>query len=98
MNQRKLYRTIEGLSPERFDTSDELLSHLLDEIVKHEGINMKGGRIWKLNPRKKGIQGYAATGIGEKVKVRNVLLYPYILAFNSDPKEDRILDTLNIVS
>ena len=147
MNQRKLYRTIEGLSPERFDTSDELLIHLLEEIVKHEGINMKGGRIWKLNPRKnsylllkqtgdierlqdgftiriseyppfheiarrrsliaeethrylrkKGIQGYAATGIGEKVKVRNVLLYPYILAFNSDPKEDRILDTLNIVS
>ena len=52
MNQRKLYRTIEGLRPDRFDTSDELLTHLLEEIVKHEGMNMRGGRIWKLNPRK----------------------------------------------
>ncbi len=147
MNQRKLYRTIESLSPERFETADELLTHLLEEIVKHEGINVKGGRIWKLNPRKnayvllkqtgdiehlqegftirvseyppiyeiarkrsliadethrylrkKGIQGYAAAGIGEKVKVRNVLLYPYIIAFNSDSRDERILDTLNIVS
>jgi len=147
MDQRKLYRTIESLSPERFDTSDELLIHLLEEIVKHEGINMKGGRIWKLNPRKnlyallkqvgdierlpegftiriseyppfheiarrrsvmaqethgylrkRGIKGYAATGIGEKVKVRNAFLYPYIIAFNSESKDERVLDTLNIIS
>jgi sigma-B regulation protein RsbU (phosphoserine phosphatase) len=147
MDQRKLYRTIESLQPERFDTSDELLTHLLEEIVKHEGMKMRGGRIWKLNPRKnsyvllkqigeiehlpegfsiriseyppvfeiarrrsvvaeethkflrkKGIGGYAATGIGEKVKVRNAFLYPYLIAFNSDTKDDRLLDTLNIVS
>jgi sigma-B regulation protein RsbU (phosphoserine phosphatase) len=147
MNQRKLYRTIESLSPDRFDTSDELLTYLLDEIVKHEGMDIKGGRIWKLNPRKnsyallkqigdierlpdgfsiriseyppvheiarrrsivreethkylrkKGIGGYAATGIGEKVKVRNAYLYPYLIAFNSDTKDDQILDTLNIIS
>ena len=147
MNQRKLYRTIEGLRPDRFDTSDELLIHLLEEIVKHEGMNMRGGRIWKLNPRKnsyvllkqtgeierlpegftirvseyppfheiahrrsliaeethrvlqkKGIRGYAATGIGEKVKVRSAPLYPYIIAFNSDSRDDRILDTMNIIS
>lgn len=147
MNQRKLYRTIESLSPERFDTSDELLMCLLDEIVRHEGMNMRGGRIWKLHPRKnsyvllkqtgdierlpdgfsirvseyppvfdiarrrsviaeethkilrrKGIGGYAAAGIGEKVKVRDAFLYPYLIAFNSDAKDDRILDTLNIVS
>jgi sigma-B regulation protein RsbU (phosphoserine phosphatase) len=48
--------------------------------------------------RKKGIGGYAAAGIGEKVKVRNAFLYPYLIAFNSDAKDDRILDTLNIVS
>jgi sigma-B regulation protein RsbU (phosphoserine phosphatase) len=147
MNQRKLYRTIESLSPERFDTGDELLTHLLDEIVKHEGMNMKGGRIWKLYPRKnsyvllkqageierlpkgftiriseyppfqeiarrrslmalethrflqkKGIRGYAAAGIGEKVKVRDAFLYPYIIAFNSESRDDQILDTLNIIS
>jgi sigma-B regulation protein RsbU (phosphoserine phosphatase) len=147
MNQRKLYRTIESLSPDRFDTGDELLAYLLEEIVKHEGMNMRGGRIWKLNPRKnayvllkqigdieqlpegfsiriseyppiyeiarrrsmvaeethkflrtKGIGGYAATGIGEKVKVRNTFLYPYLIAFNSEAKDDRILDTLNIIS
>lgn len=147
MDPRKLYRTIESLSSESFEKSDELLTHLLQEIVKHEAINVKGGRIWKLNPRKnayvllkqvgdieqlpedftiriseypafleiarkrslmagethrdlrkRGIQEYAATGIGEKVKVRNTLLYPYIIAFNAGTKDDRILDTLNIIS
>jgi sigma-B regulation protein RsbU (phosphoserine phosphatase) len=147
MNQRKLYRTIESLRPERFDTSDELLTYLLEEIVRHEGMNMRGGRIWKLNPRKnsyvllkqigdierlpegfsiriseyppfreiahrrsliaeethrylrkKGIRGYAAAGVGEKVKVRDSFLYPYVIAFNSDSRDDRILDTLNIIS
>jgi sigma-B regulation protein RsbU (phosphoserine phosphatase) len=50
MNQRRLYRTIESFAPEQFRTEKELLKHVLNEIVKSEDINLKGGRLWQYEP------------------------------------------------
>src|SRR5512136_2768040 len=50
MNQRRLYRTIESFAPEQFKTEKELLKHVLNEIVKSEDINLKGGRLWQYEP------------------------------------------------
>lgn len=47
MNQRRLYRTIESFASEHFKTEKELLKHVLNEIVKDENIDVKGGRIWQ---------------------------------------------------
>ncbi len=147
MNQRKLYHTIENLTPDGYEKDEELLGQLLEEIIKQENIELKGGRIWKLNPntksytlikqtgdierikegyvipieeypafleiakrrsvaadetnmylRRKGITKYSATGVGEKVKVNGMRLYPYVLAFNANNADERLLDTLNIIS
>lgn len=50
MNQRRLYRTIESFASHDFKTDKELLKHVLNEIVKDEQINIKGGRIWQYEP------------------------------------------------
>ncbi|MBI4427754.1 MAG: serine/threonine-protein phosphatase [Ignavibacteriales bacterium] len=50
MNQRRLYRTIESFASEHFKTEKELLKHVLNEIVKNENIDIKGGRIWRYEP------------------------------------------------
>ena len=50
MNQRRLYRTIESFASHEFRTDKELLKHVLNEIVKDEKINLRGGRIWQFEP------------------------------------------------
>ncbi len=43
MNLRRLYRTIESFASEHFRTDKEVLKHIVNEIVKDENINIKGG-------------------------------------------------------
>lgn len=50
MNARRLYRTIESFASEHFRTEKELLKHVVNEIVKDENIDIKGGRIWQYEP------------------------------------------------
>lgn len=50
MNQRRMYRTIESFASHEFKTDKELLKHVLNEIVKDEKMNIKGGRIWQFEP------------------------------------------------
>jgi len=50
MNQHRLYRTIESLGAQKFRTDDQLLTHVLESIIRNEQIPVKGGRIWKLEP------------------------------------------------
>jgi sigma-B regulation protein RsbU (phosphoserine phosphatase) len=50
MDQHKLYRTIRLLSEQKFRTDEQLLCHILDNIIRIEEIPIKGGRIWKLEP------------------------------------------------
>lgn len=56
MEQRKLYRTIDNITKAapNFNTTEELLVYVLNEIIKNEEINIIGGRIWKLNELKDG--------------------------------------------
>jgi serine phosphatase RsbU (regulator of sigma subunit) len=50
MTQRRLYRTIESFASAHFKTDKELLKHVVNEIVKDENIDIKGGRIWQYDP------------------------------------------------
>ena len=54
MEQRKLYKTIESFIKKApiFETDEELLKYVLDEIIQNEDIDIIGGRIWKLNSQK----------------------------------------------
>ena len=51
MQLRKLYRTIESIANKQFDNEEDVLKHVLQEIVQSEQIHLKGGRTWKFDPR-----------------------------------------------
>ncbi len=51
MQLRKLYRTVETIAYRQFDNEEDLLKHVLHEIVQNEEIHLKGGRTWKLEPK-----------------------------------------------
>jgi len=48
--------------------------------------------------RKRGIIKYSATGIGDKIKWRNHILYRYVMAFNARQLDESLTSTLNIIS
>jgi len=50
MNQRKLYRTIEKITPESYSSEEELFEKIIREIINSEEINITGARIWELDP------------------------------------------------
>jgi serine phosphatase RsbU (regulator of sigma subunit) len=147
MNQRRLYRTIESFASVQFKTEKDLLKHVLNEIVKSEDIQLKGGRLWQYEPstesyrlvhqigqidrldsgyriqvsrypmfqhlseqrsiianetdrylRTKGITKFSATGVGDKMSYRNITVFQYVLAFNSDFIDQDLLPNLNVIS
>ena len=51
MQLRKLYRTIEEIANKQFASTEDLLKHLLQEVVQSEEILIKGGRVWKFDAR-----------------------------------------------
>jgi len=139
MDQHKLYRTIKLLAEEKLRTEDQLLAHILENVIANEEIPIKGGRIWKLEPakwlispdpskqerwnrlrgisglriadypaitaprekgndrrnetnkylRQKGIKHYSATGFGEKLEWKSLMMYQYLLAINAEYIEAR---------
>lgn len=54
MEQRKLYRTIENFMHKapNFETSEELLCYVIEQIINTDSIEITGGRLWKLNSTK----------------------------------------------
>ncbi len=67
MDQKKLYRTIETVASKNFSTDKELLEEVVRQIVKHEEIQLTGGRIWKLDVRKKAYKLIFQTGKVQKI-------------------------------
>jgi len=51
MDQHKLYNTIRLMTEEKSGSNEELICHVLENIIRHEAIPVKGGRIWKLEPK-----------------------------------------------
>jgi sigma-B regulation protein RsbU (phosphoserine phosphatase) len=49
MDQHKLYNTIRMLSEQKFSSDEQLLGHVLENIIHKEEIPIKGGRIWKFD-------------------------------------------------
>jgi sigma-B regulation protein RsbU (phosphoserine phosphatase) len=51
MQLRRLYHTVESIASKKFDTDEDLLSHVLQEIIRSEQFRIKGGRVWKFESR-----------------------------------------------
>lgn len=48
MDQHKLYRTIQLLGEAEFRTEEQLIAHVVEQIIKNEEIPIRGARIWRL--------------------------------------------------
>ena len=49
MDQHKLYNTIRSLGEQKFSSDEQLLAHVIENIIKNEEIAIRGGRIWKFD-------------------------------------------------
>ena len=67
MEQKKLYRTIANIASKEYKTEHELLIDVLKQIIENEEIKLTGGRIWKLDPKKKAYRLLFQTGKVQKI-------------------------------
>ncbi|MBU0472928.1 MAG: serine/threonine-protein phosphatase [Bacteroidetes bacterium] len=49
MKQKKLYRALDTVASQHFDTEKELLIEILTQVVENYHIHITGGRLWQLN-------------------------------------------------
>ncbi len=73
MNQRSLYKTIESFDSRKFSSTEEMLTHILQQIVVNDRIEIRGGRAWKLDPVKYTYEVFAQHGDVDKIKPRFTL-------------------------
>ncbi len=82
MHLRKLYHTIETIGSQHFESDELLLKYVLEQIVLNQGIDFKGGRLWKLVARSGMYELVHQIGsadpvtLGHQIKVKD---YPFFL-------------------
>ncbi|MGE5430243.1 MAG: PP2C family protein-serine/threonine phosphatase [Syntrophomonadaceae bacterium] len=67
MNQKRLYRTIETVAAGKFQTEEEMLETVLNQIVFKEEAGIIGGRLWRLDVANKSYKLFFQTGNLEKI-------------------------------
>ena len=68
MNQRQLRQTLASFYTKKFDSSAELLGHVIHQIVEHAGIDITGGRVWRLNAAAYAYELIAQVGAVERIR------------------------------
>ena len=83
MDQHKLFRTLKELGEASLRKDEQLLIHVLTNVVQNEAFPIKGARIWKLDPTNGTYRLIHQLGdiepIDRKFRIR-VLDYPVFLA------------------
>lgn len=67
MNQKRLYRTIETVAAGKFQTEEEMLETVLNQIALKEEAGIVGGRLWRLDAANKSYRLFFQTGNLEKI-------------------------------
>jgi phosphoserine phosphatase RsbU/P len=91
MNQRKLYKTIEGFAGATFESSQELLLHVLHHIIDNDRLEITGGRLWKLNQQKSAYELVGQVGKVETIKQNFAIKVEDYRLFRQLPDQKTIL-------
>ena len=67
MNHRQLYKTIENIASKKFALLEDLLKHVIDEIIASNKFSFTGGRAWRLIPEKLSYELIYQAGNIEKI-------------------------------
>lgn len=68
MKQKKLYKTLEAIASQKFNSEEEMLVSVLQQLVEDEQSAVKGGRIWSLEQKKKSYKLLFQTGSVDEIK------------------------------
>jgi len=68
MNQRQLRRTIASFYSKKFDSTAELLTHVVHQITQHGNIDIQGGRVWRLSATDFSYELIAQVGSVQKIR------------------------------
>lgn len=91
MNQRKLHKTIESFNSKQFNSSENLLSHVLHQIVTNDRIEITGGRVWKLDTTKVAYELIAQEGAVQKISPGYTVKVDEYRIFKSLPKHRTVV-------
>lgn len=93
MDQRKLYRTIEGIASQSFVSEKEMLISVLNQLIAYEEVNVTGGRIWQLDPEEGAYRLLYQSGNVELINEDFCIEIKEYPIFEVIAKERTILDT-----
>lgn len=91
MNPKKLYKTVETIASQSFQTEKDMMIEVLSQIVGQKDIDINGGRIWQLDATKKAYKLLYQTGKIERIKPGFVLTIKGYPVFDLISRERTIL-------
>lgn len=97
MKYKRLYRTIDSLASAQFETEDEMLTSVLNQIIFKEEAGITGGRIWCLDEEFKAYRLMYQTGSVDPIKPEFKILIADYPAFKVIANERTVLaDETNV--
>lgn len=91
MDQKKLYKTVETIASQSFDSEKDMLIAVLKQIVGQKETNITGGRLWQLNVQKASYKLLYQTGNVDRISPGFVLVLKDYPVFDLIAKERTIL-------
>ncbi|GAB4131939.1 MAG: hypothetical protein Fur0015_05670 [Ignavibacteriales bacterium] len=73
MRQKKLYKAIEKIASAQYETSKDMLQEILVQIMNEATTKITGGRIWQLDPKRKGYKLLFQAGKDSKIDKNFIL-------------------------
>jgi len=92
LDQKKLHKTIESIASQKFDSEEEMLKYVLEQIVNDKSFEITGGRIWKLEPETYSYKLLYQTGKMEKIDPR------FRIRLKNYPEFERIANERTILA
>lgn len=92
MDQKKLHKTIESIASQKFNSEEEMLKYVLEQIVNDKSFEITGGRIWKLEPETFSYKLLYQTGKMEAIDPR------FKIKLKNYPEFDRIASERTILA
>lgn len=93
MDQRKLYKTVEEIAAQSYNSEKEMLLSVVNQLVKNESFNFKGGRVWKLEAESAMYRLFLQTGDVEQINPDFCIKISEYPIFRDIAKERTIVDS-----
>jgi serine phosphatase RsbU (regulator of sigma subunit) len=91
MNQRQLRKTLASFYSKKFDSGSDLLTHVVQQIVAHAGIEITGGRVWRLRTASFSYELVSQAGSVQKIREQYRIRADRYAMFKLLPKQRTVV-------